>query len=201
MRTGAYSGARRLSGGAARDLFDDVVGADWCPDGRSIALVRAPGWRHRLEFPAGKVVYETDGMDQLILASPRPAMPWPFSTIRSSADSGGSVALIDRDGRKSDVIGRLGECSGTGLVTLREGGLVYGVQFREQPLALCGHAHRSAPPRRHGLRGVRTLEDISTDGRILLNHSNERVGLIGLGADSKPRNLSWLDWSVNPILS
>ena len=45
------------------------------------------------------------------------------------------------------------------------------------------------------------LEDISADGRVLINYSNERIGLVGLGADSRVRSLSWLDWSTNPVLS
>ena len=49
--------------------------------------------------------------------------------------------------------------------------------------------------------GVLTLQDIAADGRVLLNHASERVGIVGVGADGKVRNLSWLDWSRAPCLS
>jgi Tol biopolymer transport system component len=49
--------------------------------------------------------------------------------------------------------------------------------------------------------GVLTLQDIAADGRVLLNHASERVGLFGLSPDGKVRNLSWLDWSRSPCLS
>ncbi len=91
-----------LSGGAARDLFEDVVGADWTPDGRSIALVRAPDWRHRLEFPAGKVVYQTTGW----LSHPRVSPSGDavaFLDHPQFGDDGGSVALIDRNGRRATL--------------------------------------------------------------------------------------------------
>ena len=188
-----------LSGGAARDLFEDVVGADWMPDGRSIALVRAPDWRHRLEFPAGKVVYQTTGW----LSHPRVSPSGDavaFLDHPQFGDDGGSVALIDRNGRRATL--SKGWVSVQGLAWAPSGKEVWFTAFNS------GNSHSLYAVTRTGqLRlvgttpGSQELEDISTDGRILLNHSNERVGLIGLGADSKPRNLSWLDWSVNPILS
>ena len=50
-----------MSGSAPRDLLEDVGHAAWSPDGNTIAVVRAPEWHYRLEFPAGKVLYETAG--------------------------------------------------------------------------------------------------------------------------------------------
>src|SRR6266508_3951264 len=50
-----------LSGSAPRDLLEDVGHASWSPDGSAMAVVRAPQWRYRLEYPTGKVLYETTG--------------------------------------------------------------------------------------------------------------------------------------------
>ena len=47
-----------LAGGAPRELYTDVVGADWSADGASMALVRRVGNGARLEFPVGTVVHE-----------------------------------------------------------------------------------------------------------------------------------------------
>ena len=46
---------------ASRELLEDVAYAGWSPDGANLAVVRAPQWRYRLEYPAGKVLYETTG--------------------------------------------------------------------------------------------------------------------------------------------
>ena len=36
--------------------------ADWSPDGQSLLIVRQAGSKHRIEFPAGKVLYQTDNL-------------------------------------------------------------------------------------------------------------------------------------------
>ena len=59
-RTGTLSQAP-LSSSASRELLEDVASAAWSPDGANLAVVRAPRWRYRLEFPVGKVLYETTG--------------------------------------------------------------------------------------------------------------------------------------------
>ena len=188
-----------LSGGAARDLFEDVVGADWSPDGRSLALVRAPGWRHRLEFPAGKVLYETAGWISHPRVSPT-GDAVAFLDHPQFGDDAGAVSLVDLKGKRT---------------TLSDGwSSVQGMSWSPSGEEIWFTASESGSSRalyavtRTGRRrlvakspGVQTLEDISADGRVLLNHSNERIGLVGLGADSKQRNLSWLDWSRGPILS
>jgi hypothetical protein len=55
-----------LSGGAPRELLEDVTEADFAADGR-IAVVRSEHGRGRLEFPIGTLLYETAGW----LSSPR----------------------------------------------------------------------------------------------------------------------------------
>src|SRR6185295_13894098 len=44
--------------GAPRELYSDIVGADWSPDGASMALVRRAGNASRLEFPVGTLMHE-----------------------------------------------------------------------------------------------------------------------------------------------
>jgi Tol biopolymer transport system component len=55
-----------LSGGAPRELLEDVIQADFAADGR-VAVVRSDRGRARLEFPIGTMLYETAGW----LSSPR----------------------------------------------------------------------------------------------------------------------------------
>ena len=50
-----------LAGGAPRELLENVQWADWAPDGSGLAVVRDVGGRNRLEYPIGKVLYETGG--------------------------------------------------------------------------------------------------------------------------------------------
>jgi serine/threonine protein kinase len=46
---------------APRDLLDNVEDADWTPDGSQLAVVHAVAGKDRLEYPIGKVLYETAG--------------------------------------------------------------------------------------------------------------------------------------------
>jgi serine/threonine protein kinase/Tol biopolymer transport system component len=188
-----------LSGGAARDLFEDVVNADWAPDGQRIALVRAPGWRHRLEFPAGKVLYETAGWISHPRVSPK-GDAIAFLDHPGFGDDAGSVALIDRNGKKTVLSS--GWSSAQGVAWAPSGNEIW---FTATEGGSNRALHAVTPSGRQRVvtraPGVLTLQDIAGDGRVLLNHASERIGMYGLGADGKGRNLSWLDWSRAPCLS
>src|ERR1035437_568751 len=59
--SGALAGGP-LAGGAPREAVDNVLWADWAPDGQSLALVRASNIAlSQVEFPAGNVIYEPKG--------------------------------------------------------------------------------------------------------------------------------------------
>jgi Tol biopolymer transport system component len=88
-----------LAGSAARPLLEDVGDAAWSPDGSSLAVVRAPDWRYRLEFPAGKVLYETTGWISHPRVSPA-GDAVAFLDHPVFGDDRGSVAIVDRAGHK-----------------------------------------------------------------------------------------------------
>ena len=50
-----------LVGGAPREVLENVQWADWSADGSQLAVVRDVAGRNRLEYPVGKVLYETGG--------------------------------------------------------------------------------------------------------------------------------------------
>ncbi len=50
-----------LNGGSPRPMLENVQWADWSPDGNNLAIVRDVGGRNQLEFPIGKVLYQTSG--------------------------------------------------------------------------------------------------------------------------------------------
>jgi|KBSMisStaDraftv2_1062788.scaffolds.fasta_scaffold39664_3 serine/threonine protein kinase len=188
-----------LSGGAARDLFEDVVDAAWAPDGQSLALVRAPGWRHRLEFPAGKVLYETSGWVSHPRVSPKGDLV-AFLDHPQFGDDSGSVALIDRSGKKTTL--SKGWSSEQGLAWSPSGKEIW-FTATEGGSNRALHAVTPSGRQRIVIRspGTLTLQDISADGRALFNHASERIGMAGLRADGKTQYLSWLDWSRAPCLS
>jgi Tol biopolymer transport system component len=68
-----------LGGGATRELLDNVIDADWNKDGSDLAISRRVTDGSRLEYPPGKVLYETSG--------------W-ISDLRFSP-MGGQIAFLD----------------------------------------------------------------------------------------------------------
>src|SRR5262249_7086206 len=89
-----------LSGSAPRDLLEDVSSASWSPDGGAIVVVRAPQWRYRMEYPAGKTLYETTGWVNWPRVSPT-GDAVAFFDHPAFGDDRGNVAILDRSGKKT----------------------------------------------------------------------------------------------------
>jgi serine/threonine protein kinase/Tol biopolymer transport system component len=190
-----------LAGGAPRPVLEDVEWADWAPDGANLAVVRHVGGRDRLEFPIGKVLYETSGG---WISYPRVSPKGDsvaFMDHPNQGDDGGSVALVDLSGHKKDLTR---EWYGTqGLAWTPDGKEIW---FTASELGLFHYitAVDSAGKQRLVTRvpGSLILFDIWQDGRVLLARSDRRREVMALyeGA-SKERDLSWLDYSYPADLS
>ena len=88
-----------MLGGAPRPIAEHVREADWTPDGSDLAIVRRHDGRERLEFPIGKVLYETSGYVSDLRFS-RDGRQIAFADHPFYADDNGDLAVIDREGRK-----------------------------------------------------------------------------------------------------
>jgi Tol biopolymer transport system component len=190
-----------LGGTAPREILEDVRQADWSPDGSELAIIRTAEGKDRLEFPIGKVLYETAGYLSDLRVSPRGDRIALFEHPKQWDDRG-SIIVMDRAGKR---ILRSGAYGGTEeglswpqagdevLFTASTGGsgqTVYGID-------LSGHwrvALRSA--------GGLTMHDVSRTGRWLVTHDDSRyeISVLAPGASAE-RDLSWLDHSMFPFLS
>ena len=88
-----------LLGGGARPVLEGVREADWAPDGSDLAIVRRVGGIERLEFPPGKVLYETGGWVSHIRFSPK-GDHIGFADHPVWADDIGSLGVVDLTGRR-----------------------------------------------------------------------------------------------------
>jgi serine/threonine protein kinase/sugar lactone lactonase YvrE len=188
-----------LSGSASRPILEDVANADWSPDGASLAVVRAPQWRYRLEFPAGKVLYETTGYISHPRLSPK-GDAIAFLDHPIFGDDRGSVAIMDLAGKKRTLSD--GWESAQGLAWSPSGKEIWFTATRAgsaralYAVTLAGR-ERTVLTTPAGL----VLEDISRDGRVLVDQSNARVGFLALmPGETKERDLSHLEWSNFPRL-
>jgi Tol biopolymer transport system component len=189
-----------IAGGAPRDILDDVQWADWSPDGKSLAIVRDAGGKTRLEYPAGKVLYETTGWIGNPRVSPNGDVV-AFIEHGFPRDDGGSVAVVDLSGKKRTLSpvyataqGLVWKPDGSEIwYTAAEGGFNRGVHA----ITLSGKTRLVGR-----VPGISTIWDISKNGRVLMTMESDRLGILSRGpGEDKERELSWLDFSLATDIS
>ena len=189
-----------IAGGAPRDILDDIQRADWGPDGKDLAIVRDVGVKNRLEFPAGKVLYETTGWVGEMRVSPKGDLIG-FIEHPVQNDDGGSVAVVDLSGKKrtlspvySTAQGLAWKSDGTEIwYTAAEAGFNRAIHA----VSLSGKERLVGR-----VPGISTIRDISKDGRVLMTTDSERLGILAKGPnDEKERDLSLLDYSLASAIS
>lgn len=172
-----------LGGGAPLEVLEDVQDADWTPDGGDLAIVRNAGARRRLEFPIGKVLYETSGW----LRHPRLSPDGKRIALYDlRGDNIGALVLLGLDGERRTLVPQI---ASNGLAWSPGGdelwgpnGLAVGLSGRVRPLLR--------------VPGGLYMHDVATDGRILLSRQDWRREIVGLApGEARERNLSWADWS------
>ena len=104
--------------------LDDVEWADWSPDGANIAVVHEVEGRKRLEFPLGKMVYQSDGWIGNLRVRPDGKVV-AFVDHPQLQDDGGLVAVVDMSGKKTMLSDGWDSIPGLGMVGRRQRNLVY----------------------------------------------------------------------------
>jgi DNA-binding winged helix-turn-helix (wHTH) protein/Tol biopolymer transport system component len=189
-----------LTGGSPRQLAESVDWADWSADGATLAAVRNVNGKQRLEFPLGHVLYETAGWISHPRISPKGDQV-AFLDHPIFPDNKGDVSIVDLEGHKrvvsadwKSVLGLAWSADGT-EIWFSAGQA--GIERRIYAVDLSGHQRlvfRSP--------GGVTLQDIASDGRVILTRDEQRVGMMALapGATTE-REVSWRDWSLPTDIS
>jgi eukaryotic-like serine/threonine-protein kinase len=183
-----------LSGGAAREVLENVQAADFGPDGKTIAVIRDVEGKNRVEYPVGKVLCETVGWMSHLRVSPRGDYV-AFFDHPSRWDNRGTLAVVDLRGRKKTL---------TQMFNSEEG-LTWSPSGEEiwfsAGAGLSGDSVRAVTPDGRlrvvysGL-GDLAIFDVSRDGRVLVSRTiNQREMMFGQSGETREHDLSWLDWS------
>ena len=189
-----------LSGGAPREVLEQVQWADWSPDGNSLAVVRDFGGRNRLEYPIGKPLYQTGGWIGHPRVSPK-GNYIAFADHPLQGDDSGSLAIVDMAGNKKLLSAQWFTIQG--LAWAPDGKEIWftasksGTDRTLYATSLDGKERIVAR-----LPGALMLLDIAKDGRVLLVRADWRRELLGLFSnDPKQHELSWLDYTYPSDLS
>jgi eukaryotic-like serine/threonine-protein kinase len=198
-RSGTLARLSVAGGAAPRDILEDVEFADWAPDGKSLAVVRAARGRMRLEYPIGKVLYETSGWISNPRVSPEGDLV-AFIEHPTLTDDGGSVAVVDRSGRRRSLSGTF--ASTQGLAWRPGGGEVWFTAAEVSLRALYTASLSGRVRLRARIAGNLTLRDISREGRLLVTRDTFRMEILALPpGEAKERDLTWLDYSLPTDIS
>ena len=180
-----------LSGGAPRELLENVQEADWGPDG-TLAVVRFDNDRNQLEYPLGKVLYQSEGYVSNVRISPR-GDAIAFLDHPVPGDDRGSVVLIDLQGQKKVLSsGWAGE---DGLAWPPAGNEVWFTATKAGEAQGLYGVTLSGKERLIARAPVSLrLHDISREGLVLLTGDNQSTPITCLvPSEVKERDLSWLN--------
>ncbi len=193
-----------LTGSTPRKLLENVQDADWSPDGSKLVVTHYVGDQCALEFPPGKILYETTG--RAWLSHPRVSPSGnqiAFLEHPLEDDNAGFVAVIDLAGNRKTLSGEFG-----GVWGLAWDPAADVIWFSGRELAADGPpalfkvttAGQQVLVRRES--GSMTLHDVSRDGHFLVTRDNFRGEVFGrIYPDNKERELGWLSNSFAPDLS
>jgi len=182
-------------GGAPREVLENVQWADWSPDGNTLAVVREVGGRIRLEYPIGKILYETGGWISNPRISPKGDLI-AFLDHSLQGDTIGTVAVVDLAGHVRNISAQ--QPGGTvGLAWSPKGDEVWftaakvGLDRSLYAVSLSGKERMVAR-----VPADLSLQDTWPDGRVLLTRDNWRRGMTVIApGETSERDFTWLDWS------
>ena len=182
-----------MMGGTPRVVLNDVISADFAPDGKSLAVTRLVSRRAQLEFPIGKALFSTSGYIDYVKVSPDGKS---VACIEHPVfdDDRGWVVVVDEKGKRTQLTPEYASIQG--LVWSKTG---------KQILYTAADQATARSLRSVTLRGeVRTIsrsplrmriQDVAADGRLLIASEEIRsdIGAIDPVTKKEKKGLEWFD--------
>jgi Tol biopolymer transport system component len=183
-----------LSGGAPREILENVNDADWSPDGTTLAVSRTVRGRNRIEYPIGTVLGESDGLPPMTLrVSPKGDLLAFFEYDNAVGDF--AVTVLDTHGRKR-VLSRGWRGEG-GLAWSPDGKEIWysGTKTGGEPALRAVNMNGEDRVVEEAPAWL-VIQDLSRDGRLLATVEDSRMGILGLAPGAQQeRDLSWFEAS------
>src|SRR5262245_16969377 len=188
-----------LSGAAPKEVLASASYAEWAPGGSELAVVHRTGGKDRLEYPIGKVLFETAGWIQGPRFSP------DGHTIafieHSAAGDDGAIAVVDLAGKKADLAASWATVQG--LAWSPGGREIWFTAAREGIERMLYGVTPSGKLRLiRTMQGTPALLDVRKDGGAVITEDDYRSSLLVFGpAEPACKDLTWFDWSSDRALS
>ena len=182
-----------VSGGAPREVAENVISADWGEDGNELAAIRQVGEKFQVEFPIGKVIYQSVSWLDFLRVSPD-GEAVAFVAYCGSGGDAGNVVLLNRGG--GEILRSATFLSIEGLAWTPRSNEVWFGATPSAGWANSIHGLSLSGKDRVVLRlpSMLRLHDVSRDGRVLLSQEVWRDGTKFRSATNpKERDLPWLD--------
>ena len=182
-----------MAGGAPKEVLSDVRWADWDEKG-GLAVVHYVGGQSRLEYPIGKVLYQSGGWISNIRISPS-GDRIAFMDHPALWDDRGVLSVVDLSGHVRTLSGSWE--SESGLAWRPDGKEIWftaakkGNSLNLRAVNLSGKVR----PLLDVPMGI-VLQDISADGRVLVALTSSRLAMGSTRMGEKEDvDLSWHDWN------
>jgi len=193
-----------LEGGTPREIAADIAAADWSRDGTKLVVVRDVEDRQQLECPVGKVLYKTTGLERI--QNPRLSPKGDliaFFRLENMGFLPGDVLVVDLSGRKRTLT--RADIFREGLAWSPDAREIWFTAVRKVPEPIAGlYAVTVSGKVRLVSRmpGTLRLEDIASDGRVLVAHGKSALEMRGrMAGDVAERDLSWFHGTNLPTLA
>jgi len=188
-----------LSGGTPREVLDNVMDADWAPDGQNLAVARyIPENGHwHLEYPIGKVLL--DSINWISTPKISPDGKWiAFADHENNiGDDQGSIAVIASEGTGQEKKLSTGWEAIEGIVWSPSGDEVWftstmsGFATEPRAVALSGKLRNIT-----NVPGGMLLQDVRNGNTLMVvNLSGRGIRALAPGAKEE-RELGWFSWSA-----
>jgi len=192
-------GRTPLAGGSPKEILADVRWADWDAKG-GLAVVHYVDGHGRLEYPIGKVLYQSDGWISNIRFSPQ-GDKIAFMDHPAPWDNRGAVSVVDLAGHVKTLTEEW--ASEQGLAWRPAGDEIWFTAVKEgQTLNLMAVSLSGKVRTVLDLPTGITLHDIAPDGRVLVALNSKRLAMaFSTLGDKQDVELSWHDWNVAKDIS
>ncbi|MGH9971921.1 MAG: protein kinase domain-containing protein [Pyrinomonadaceae bacterium] len=189
------------TGGEPRVLMEGVDEATFAPDGKTLAIVRADMGQHQLEYPAGDVLYKSQGWISYPRFSRRGDKIAFFE--HPMGDNSGSLMVVDVKTKATAFLSS-GWRALKGLAwsaagdALWFGGSKVSKKQNINAVTLSGQERLNIDE----MPSYAKLEDISPQGRLLITHGNTHTTMVIVSDDSTNEALGTrFAWSTSADIS